>query len=474
MTPPAAQRVVNPGDLSVDALQSALRRALRRGGDFAEVFVEDRDTLGMRLDDGRIDQVSGGRELGFGVRLQDGGHTYYVHSDEVDEASLEAAADAVAAAAASRAHAEAVDLGKACSSPGLHRVRIPPETVAVDRKAALLRLADDEARAVSGLVAQATVGYGETRQRLLIVNSLGEAIRDDRTRLRFVVSVVARRDGVIQTGFEALGCSAGFEVIDERSAEKVARAAAAKAVTMLDARPAPAGAMPVVLANGFGGVLFHEACGHGLEADTIAKGASIYVGKMGQLVAAPIVNAYDDGAVPNGWGSSSFDDEGIPTQRTQVIEEGRLCGYLYDRLHAGRQGVRSTGNGRRQSFRHIPIPRMTTTYIAAGQATRDEVIAATDHGFFAASLSGGQVEPASGAFVFGVAEGYLIEHGRITTPLRGATLIGSGIDVLTRIDMIADDLDVKSGVCGKDGQGVPVGSGQPTLRISEMTVGGTA
>jgi TldD protein len=462
------------GTLPVDLLQGALRRALFRGGDFAEIFVEDRDSLGMRLDDGRIDQATGGRELGFGVRLVDGEHTYYAHSDEVGEQALNAAADAVAAAAAARPRPSVVDLGEVRSSPGLHPVCIPPETVAVQRKAALLRLGNEEARAVSPEVVQVTVSYSEGRQRLLIVNSFGEAVRDDRTRLRYVVNVVARRDGVIQTGFEAIGFSAGFEVLDERAAAQAARSAAQKAVTMLDARPAPAGAMPVVLSNGFGGVLFHEACGHGLEADAVSKGASIYAGKMGQVVAAPIVNAYDDGGVPNGWGSAAFDDEGTPTRRTQVIENGRLCAYLYDRVHAGRQGVASSGNGRRQSFRHIPIPRMTTTYIAGGTSTRDEIFAATKRGFYAASLSGGQVEPASGAFVFGVAEGYLIEHGHITTPLRGATLIGSGIDILQRIDMIADDLEVKSGICGKDGQGVPVGTGQATLRVSEMTVGGTA
>src|SRR5450756_1973184 len=217
--------------------------------------------------------------------------------------------------------------------------------------------------------------------------------------------------------------------------------------------------MPVVMANGFGGTLFHEACGHGLEADAIAKGASIYAGKMGEVVAAPIVRA--------------FDDEAVPTRKTLVIEGGRLTGYLYDRLRAREAGAAPTGNGRRQSFRHVPIPRMTTTYIAAGDATADDIIAATPRGFYAKSLAGGQVEPASGNFVFGVAEGYLIENGRITAPLRGATLVGNGIDILTRIDMIAADFDVKTGVCGKDGQGVPVGTGQATLRIAEMTVGGT-
>ena len=460
-------------DADHELFLAVLRRALLRGGDFAEIFAEDRDSLALRLDDGKIDQVTGGREVGFGVRLCDGGRTYYAHSDEVSEEALFEAADTVAAAAASRPHTEVVDLGPLRSGAGRHPVVVPPETVDIERKAVLVRAGDEIARSVSGEVAQVSIAYAEGRQRVLIVNSRGDRVRDDRTRVRYVASVVARRDGLIQTGYEALGRSAGFEILDAKTAGEVAAAAATKAVTMLDSRPAPAGAMPVVLANGFGGVLFHEACGHGLEADSIAKEASIYAGRMGELVAAPIVDAFDDGALLNGWGSAAFDDEGTPTQRTKVIEGGRLCSYLYDRLEADKAGAVSTGNGRRQSFRHVPIPRMTTTYIAPGTSTPEEIIAATERGFYAKSLAGGQVQPATGAFVFGVAEGYLIEHGRVTAPLRGATLIGSGIEILKRIDMIAADLDVKSGMCGKDGQGVPVGTGQATLRISEMTVGGT-
>jgi TldD protein len=231
--------------------------------------------------------------------------------------------------------------------------------------------------------------------------------------------------------------------------------------------------MPVVMGNGFGGTLFHEACGHGLEADGIAKGSSIYQDKMGDVVASDIVNAYDDGTIAGEWGSAAVDDEGAPTHNTVVIEEGRLRGFLYDGLRAREKGVAQTGNGRRQSFRFVPIPRMTTTCIAPGTASADEIIAATERGFYAKTLAGGQVEPASGNFVFGVAEGYLIEHGRITSPLRGATLVGNGIDVLRSIDMIGDDFEVKSGICGKDGQSVPVGTGQATLRIAAMTVGGT-
>ncbi len=456
-----------------ELLHATLSRALWRGGDFAEVFLEDRDTLSLRLDDGRIEQTSGGREVGAAVRLLSGQRTFYAYSDVPDEAGLLAAADAVAAAAGAASSVSLIDLGPVVSDTRRHPVLVPPETVSTWRKAELVRAGDEAARSAGAEIVQAVIGYGEVRQRVLVANSLGEQAFDDRTRTRFTAQVAARRGGVIQTGHEAVGGSAGFELLDEDRAAAAAAAAAAKAITMLDSQPAPVGAMPVVLANGFGGTLFHEACGHGLEADAVAKGASIYAGKLGDAVASPLVSAYDDGGLRNGWGSQAFDDEGVPTRETLVIEGGRLTGYLYDRLRARAAGVSPTGNGRRQSYRHAPLPRMTTTYIAPGDATVAEIIAATPRGFYAKSLAGGQVEPASGAFVFGVAEGYRIEGGRITTPLRGATLVGNGIDILQKIDMIANDFDVKTGMCGKDGQVVPVGTGQATLRISEMTVGGT-
>ncbi len=460
--------------LDLALLQATIARALARGGDFAEVFVEDRDGLTLRLEDRRLEQVLGGREQGAGVRLLRGEHTYYAYTDALDEASLAAAADAVAAGLHDAVPGvPVVGLGAVRRDATSHPVVVPPEQVDVALKAALVHAADDEARAAGAEVAQVIAGYADARQDVLIVNSLGEAVRDSRTRTRLSVQVVARRDGLIQTGHETVGASRGFEVMDEAAVLEAARAAAGKAIVMLDARPAPMGTMPVVLANGFGGTLFHEACGHGLEADAVAKGASVYAGMMGELVAAPMVSAFDDGSVPNGWGSQAFDDEGVPTRKTQLIADGRLTGYLYDRLRARQLGAAPSGNGRRQTFRHVPIPRMTTTYIAPGAATPEEVIAATPRGFYAKSLAGGQVEPASGSFVFGVAEGYLIENGSVTTPLRGATLVGNGIEVLKNIDMIAGDYEEKSGICGKDGQGVPVGTGQATLRISAMTVGGT-
>jgi TldD protein len=466
---------VGVNDFDLGLVAAALERALAHGGEFAEVYVEERDGLTLRLEDRRLEQTSGGRDFGAAVRLLDGERTFYAYSDEVDEAGLTAAADAVAAAlrGGGSVSAPVVHLGSAQSRPGAHPVVVPPETVDVRRKADLLRAADDEARAAGGEIAQVIAAYADARQRVLIANSLGELVRDDRTRTRVSVQCVARRGEVIQTGHETLGGSCGFELLGQPAVLGVAREAAGKALVMLDSRPSPVGLMPVVLANGFGGTLFHEACGHGLEADAVAKDASIYAGRLGEAVAAPFVDAYDDGAVVNGWGSAAYDDEGVATQKTQVIAGGRLTGYLYDRLRARQAGAQPTGNGRRQSFRHVPIPRMTTTYIAPGDATPEEIIASTPRGFYAKSLAGGQVEPASGNFVFGVAEGYLIEDGRVTTPLRGATLVGNGIDILMKIDMIASDYEVKSGICGKDGQGVPVGTGQATLRIAEMTVGGT-
>ncbi len=456
-------------------LEQTMARALRRGGDFAEVYIEDREGIGVRLEDGRIEQTSGGREAGAAVRLLSGERTYYAYSDEIDEAALTRAADSVAAAMTGGGQGPSVIvLGDVSSRPNEHPVKMRPESIAIARKAELVRAGDDAARSAGTDITQAIVAYGDGRRQVLIANSLGELVHDDRTNVRFVAQVVARRGDVIQTGVETMGGSAGFELVNEAVARAVSATAAEKALIMLDARPAPVGSMPVVLGNGFGGTLFHEACGHGLEADAVAKGASIYSGKLGEVVAASIVNAYDDGAIPNGWGSQAFDDEGVPTRRTLLIEEGKLRGYLFDRMRAREMGSQPTGNGRRQSFRHVPIPRMTTTYIAPGPASSDEVIGTTSRGFYAKSLAGGQVEPASGNFVFGVAEGYLIENGRLTTPLRGATLVGNGIDILMKIDMIAGDFEVKTGTCGKDGQSVPVGTGQSTLRISEMTVGGTA
>jgi TldD protein len=360
------------------------------------------------------------------------------------------------------------------AAPGTqHPVRVHPDDVEAARKADLLRACDERARAAGPEVTQARIGYAESRREVEVFGSDGRAAVDDRTRVRLSAQVVARRNGRVETGSDTRGGHAGWELLEENP-EAVADRASRRALTLLDAVDAPTGRLPVVVGNGFGGVLLHEAVGHGLEADAVQKDASVYAGRLGDQLAEPFVTAYDDGSRRNAWGSEGIDDEGTPTRRTTVIEDGRLTSYLYDLLRARKDGVESTGNGRRESFRHLPIPRMTNTFFAPGDATPDDLIAGVERGLYAVSFGGGQVEPATGDFVFGVSEGYLIEGGKVTAPVRGATLVGNGLEALRAIDGIADDLDIATGYCGKGGQTVPAGVGQPHVRLRELTVGGTA
>jgi TldD protein len=359
------------------------------------------------------------------------------------------------------------------SGSSVHPISRHPGDVEAEAKAEMLRQADEAARSAGKEIIQASCNYSDVVSEVMVANSDGVMAEDKRTRVRMSVQAVGTRGDITQTGFESAGGHQGMELFDERDPAAIGVTAAKKALTMLDSKPAPSGKMTVVLHRGFGGVLFHEACGHGLEADAIEKGASIFTGKLGQVVASELVTLIDDGTVPNAWGSNAVDDEGAPTRRNVLIESGVVTGYIYDRLRARNADAELTGNGRRQSYRHTPIPRMTNTFINGGESMREDVFVATEKGFFAKTLAGGQVDPATGDFVFGVSEGYLIEGGRVTTPLRGATLIGNGLVALNNIDMVADDFEMHIGVCGKDGQGVPVGSGQPTLRIRDLTVGGT-
>jgi TldD protein len=448
----------------------AIERALARGGDLAEVYAEERHGFGLTLDDSRVERPQSGSERGVSIRLVAGEASYFGHVDGLGEDDLMRVADSVAqAASGAAAHAAALT---ALTRGSEHPVATPPGAVDAARKADLLRLCDETARAAGGEVSQVSAGYAESRQLVEVFNSDGVAAADDRTRVRLAVQVVARRDGVVETGSETRGGHAGFELVAERP-EEVAQSAARKALTMLDARAAPTGRIPVVVGNAFGGVLLHEAVGHGLEADAVQKNASVYAGRIGEQLAPEFVTAYDDGSRTGAWGSDGIDDEGTPTQRTTIIEGGRLTSYLYDLIRARRDGAESTGNGRRESFRHLPWPRMTNTFFAPGDATPEDLIAGVDRGLYAVSFGGGQVEPATGDFVFGVSEGYLIEGGTVTAPVRGATLIGNGLEALRAVDGIAGDLDIASGFCGKAGQRVAAGVGQPHVRLAALTVGGT-
>jgi TldD protein len=456
-------------------IQRVLSSALATGGSFAEVFAEDRRGTGATLDDGRVEDLSSGRSRGAGIRVVSGQTTGFAHTADLSEAGLLAAAQA-AAGAAKRGDGQVHQVALSARE-GSHPSPITtlPETVAKATKVELLRQADDAARAAHGSVRQVTASYGDSRRQILVANSEGTFATDDQVRTRFVVSVVAHGDTGLQTGRESVGATMGFEMFDRYDVEALGRSAAERAVRKLSARPAPSGTLPVVIKSGSGGVLFHEACGHGLEADHIAKAVSVFTGRVGQQVASPLVTLVDDGTMSHEWGALSIDDEGNPTRRNVLIEDGVLTDYLWDWLRARKEGRPTSTNGRRETYQHLPMVRMTNTFLMNGESDPDEIVRQTPHGVYVAQLGGGQVNTATGDFVFGMTEAYLIENGEITEPLRDANLIGNGPEVLRNIDVVGNDFAMGwPGTCGKQGQGVPTGQGQPTLRVSALTVGGTA
>jgi TldD protein len=450
-----------------------LEAALRTGGDFAELFVEDRRSSAARLDDGRVEELTSGRDRGAGIRVVRGDTTGFAHTSDLTEAGLRAAAEAAGAAARGGGGGvrEVALTRRRPPRPG--QAEILPHDVPKARKVELLRRAEDAARSVDGAIRQVAVTYGDSRRQILVANSDGLLASDDQVRTRTGVSCVAAADGILQTGYQTEGGTVGFELYDRVAVEDVARVAARRAVEMLKARPAPSGQVPVVLRKGAGGVLFHEACGHGLEADLVGKEASVFRGHVGERVASPLVTLVDDGTYAREWGTYGVDDEGHEAQRNVLIHDGELTDYMWDFLRARKEGRESSGNGRRQSYQHLPMVRMTNTYVLAGVEDPEEIIRQTPYGIYCVQMGGGQVDTASGDFVFGMTEAYLIENGRITAPLRAANLIGNGPEVLRAIDAVGNDFDTWAGTCGKDGQGVPVSSGQPTLRVAAMTVGGT-
>jgi TldD protein len=449
-----------------------LHVARRRGGSFAEIYAEERSSTSVRLDDGKVEELTSGVDRGAGVRVGKGTSYGYAFSNRLDRESLERAAEAACAAIADDDRTEVVDLSRA--EPAVkHPAQLPASSVAASQKVEWLRELDDSARSVSDEVRQVVAVYADSTEKISIATSDGRWTEEERPRVRMAAQVVAARGEVIQTGFHGPAGLAGLEFIRSHPGSRTARIAAERAVTMLDSIPAPAGEMAVVLGPGCGGVLFHEACGHPLEADIVHKEASVYRGRVGERLASPLVTGVDDSTIENAWGSFSFDDEGSPAHRTVLFEEGVLVGWMYDRLRSEEDGVSSSGNGRRQSYAHPPIPRMTNTYILNGDSSADDILTSTPEGLYVKALAGGQTNPATGDFVFGVSEGYLIEKGKLGSPVRGANLIGRAIDVMSSVDAVANDLDTWEGMCGKDGQTVPVGNGSPTLRISRMTVGGT-
>ncbi len=445
------------------------------GGEFAEVFVEDKRSSSALLDDGRVEELTSGRDRGAGIRVVVGGSTGFAHTADLSESGLANAASAAAAAARGAGQpGTTVEVSAITDSRG-NNVLIAPEDVAKATKVELLTVADAAARAEGGAVSQVSARYGDSRRRILVANSDGLLAEDDQVRTLFSVSCVATGDTGMQTGRESVGRTIGFELFDQTDVGEMAQHAARRAITKLSAQPAPSGAMTVVVGPGGGGVLFHEACGHGLEADLVAKSASVFANRVGEQVASPLVTLIDDGTMAGEWGHFGIDDEGQPAGQNVLIEDGVLTDYMWDRLRARNEGRTSSGNGRRQSYQHLPMVRMTNTYIGKGTDDPAEIVASTESGVYVAQLGGGQVNTATGDFVFGMTEAYLIENGEITSPIREGNLIGNGPEVLMGIDALGDDFAMgHPGMCGKDGQGVPVGDGTPTLRVKSLTVGGTA
>ncbi len=459
--------------LDQDLVQAALQTGLARGADFAEVFVEDRRNMSAVLDDGKVEELTTGRDRGAGIRVVIGDTTGFAHTADLSEAGLQDAAQA-AAAIASSGQSRSVDAFSASLAKPTS-VQTLPETVAKDVKVALLRSADSSARSVADVISQVTARYSEGRRLILVANSEGVWAEDDQVRTLFSVNCVASGDTGMQTGRETIGHTVGFELFDMYDIDEIAQRAAQRAVTKLRARPAPSGELPVVIKSGGGGVLFHEACGHGLEADLVRKGASVFKDRVGEQVASPLVTLIDDGTMLKEWGHFTIDDEGHEASRNTLIEDGVLTDYMWDHLRARAEGREPSGNGRRQSYTHLPMVRMTNTFVTNGTVDPGDIIADTPNGVYVAQLGGGQVNTATGDFVFGMTEAYLIEDGKITEPLREGNLIGNGPEVLLDIDVLGNDFEMGSpGMCGKDGQGVPVGDGQPTLRVKKLTVGGTA
>jgi TldD protein len=415
-----------------------------------------------------------GRDRGAGLRVIRGDTTGFAHTADLSADGLRKAAEAAAGAASSGTGGVKVaalnEAAPASPDPSI----VLPETIEKRRKVELLTRADAAARSEGGAITSVTASYADARRRILVANSDGLLVGDDQVRSRMMVQAVATGDTGMQTGYEAPGRSMGFELFDQFPPEAVGQAAARRAITLLEAVPAPSGKIPVVLKRGAGGVLFHEACGHGLEADHILKDASVFKDRIGEQVATPHVTLVDDGAYGREWGTIAVDDEGHPARRNVLIENGVLTEYMWDTVQARKEGRAPSGNGRRESYRCLPMPRMTNTFVLAGESDPNDIIGSVEYGIYCVQLGGGQVDPATGDFVFGITEAYLIEGGEITKPIRAAQLIGNGPDVLAMVDAVGNDFETWTGMCGKQGQSVPVSSGQPTVLVREMTVGGTA
>ncbi len=456
-------------------LERLLGIALQKNADFAEIYLERTRTNSVALEENQIRNASFAVSLGVGIRVIKGAEVGYAYSDDLEPKALEKAAAVAASIAQGSAEYSPVSVS-VVQTPNRYNVEQLPTLVPPASKVEALMLGNKAAHGYDKRITQVMGGMVDQSKEILIATSEGRLVDDQQLMCRLSFHAVAADQGERYTGFHGGGGRVGFDYYTEHTPESFAQEAARMAVAQVGAVACPAGAQTVVLSPGWSGILLHEAVGHGLEADFIRKGTSLYAGQVGERVASDLVTVIDSGELPFKRGSINIDDEGEVPKENMLIEKGILKGYMVDRLSAKSMGIESTGSGRRQSYKHAPMPRMTNTYMSAGEHTHDEIVSSVDKGLYCAAFGGGQVDISNGNFVFEVREGYLIENGKLTAPVKNATLIGVGPEALKNVSMVANDpcLDPGIGTCGKDGQSVPVGVGLPTVRMDKITVGGTA
>ncbi len=453
-------------------LDKVIRKALAQGGEFGEVYLENRISRSILLEEGKFKSAVFGLSQGAGVRVISGDKTGYAYTDEISEEKLLRAAEVAGTIAKGAGTTTEPVAVKAATRPSFVTVKIPLGDVADEKRLDVMRRAHQAALDYDQRIKMASINYYDEIRGRTIANSEGILLTDELPLLFFIVQALGTGNGTSHMGRERLSAHAGFEMFDGGAAEQAARNCARESIVMLEAKDAPAGKLDVVMQNGWGGVLVHEAVGHPLEADNIAKKIGVFTGKLGQKVASPVFTMVDDGSLPNFRGTTNFDDEGTPMKRNVLIQDGVLLKYMSDILSAKQLKMERTGNGRRESFRYLPIPRMTNTFIEKGKDKPADILASTKSGIYVQSLSGGSVNPVDGVFNFTCREAYLIEDGKKTVPVKGATLIGSCLDVIRNVDAVGDDLEFGPGICGK-GQAAEVTAGQPTVRIRGINVGGT-
>lgn len=461
--------------LSKFDLNKVFNTALHNGGEFAEVFYENTNSHQLFFEDKRLDRISSGKDAGIGLRIIFGDQSVYGYTTDLTEASLVELAGTLSKVVSGKlVNPGVVKMGGFHDvAPGYQQnIEKHPSKLELNAKLNYVERGNAAAWKSCPDVKQVTVGYIETLRKIEIANSLGQFARDEKQYLTYYCELVGERNGQMQTSYEVQGGYTGLELFDEHSPESIVKDAGTRLNILLSAKPAPAGTMPVVLAAEAGGTMVHEAVGHGLEADLACNGLSVYKEKIGKKVASSLVNIIDDGTMPSKRGSYGVDDEGTSSKKSILIENGVLKSYMADRLSHMKFGIPLTGNGRRESYRHKPIVRMTNTYLAPGKDDPSEILRSTKMGLYVKSMGGGQVNTVTGDFVFAVTEGYLIRNGEIGEAVKGATLTGNGPDVLTCVDRVGNDLGFACGTCGKDGQRAPVTDAQPTIRIPEMIVGG--